>query len=53
MPSPSARKQHRMALQQLEYLYLDTGSFDATAFGLPFTGRLNDNVARVGVNYHF
>lgn len=38
---------------KLEYLYLDTGSFDSTVFGVPFTGRLNDNVVRVGVNYHF
>jgi outer membrane immunogenic protein len=38
---------------KLEYLYLDTGSFDSTVFGTPFTGRLNDNVVRVGVNYHF
>jgi outer membrane immunogenic protein len=38
---------------KLEYLYLDTGSFNSTVFGVPFTGRLNDNVARVGVNYHF
>ena len=38
---------------KLEYLYLDTGSFDKTVFGVPVSGRLNDNIARVGVNYHF
>ena len=38
---------------KLEYLYLDTGSFDSTVFGVPITGQLNDNVVRVGVNYHF
>jgi outer membrane immunogenic protein len=38
---------------KLEYLYIDTGSFDSTVAGVPFTGRLNDNIVRVGVNYHF
>ena len=38
---------------KLEYLYIDTGSFDTTVAGIPVTGELNNNVARVGVNYHF
>jgi len=38
---------------KVEYLYIDTGSTSVTLFGVPFTGRAKDNIARVGLNYHF
>jgi outer membrane immunogenic protein len=38
---------------KLEYLYIDTGNTDVTLFGTTFSGRLQDNVVRAGVNYHF
>lgn len=39
---------------RVEYLYVDTGNFDIAQVGPPFasvTGRLQDNLVRVGVNY--
>ena len=38
---------------KLEYLYIDTGNTTVTLFGAPSTGRARDNIARVGLNYHF
>ena len=38
---------------KLEYLYWDTGSTSATLFGIAYTGRARDSIARVGLNYHF
>lgn len=38
---------------KLEYLYMDTGNTNTTLFGIPITGRLQDNIVRVGANYHF
>jgi outer membrane immunogenic protein len=38
---------------KLEYLYLDSGDVNATLFGVPVAGRLKDNIARIGLNYHF
>jgi outer membrane immunogenic protein len=38
---------------KVEYLYWDTGSTSATLFGVPYTGRAKDSIARVGLNYHF
>lgn len=38
---------------KIEYLYLDTGNVNATLFGVPLSGKLNDNIVRAGVNYHF
>lgn len=39
---------------KLEYLYIDTGNVSATFFNvLPITGRVTDNIVRVGANYHF
>lgn len=36
-----------------EYLYMDTGDTDVTLFGVTFTGRAKNQIARIGVNYHF
>jgi outer membrane immunogenic protein len=36
-----------------EYLYMDTGNTNVTLFGTTFTGHARNNIARVGVNYHF
>ena len=36
-----------------EYLYMDTGDTDVTLFGVTFTGRAQNHIGRVGVNYHF
>jgi outer membrane immunogenic protein len=36
-----------------EYLYIDTGTTTVTLFGVPISGRAKDNIARLGVNYHF
>ena len=38
---------------KIEYLYIDTGHFNSALFGVPFSGRVTDNIVRVGVNYHF
>jgi len=38
---------------KFEYLYMDTGSYTAALFGVPFTSRLRDNILRLGFNYHF
>lgn len=39
---------------KLEYLYLDTGSFSTTFFGVvPGHFKLQDNIVRVGLNYRF
>lgn len=38
---------------KVEYLYMDTGDTDVTLFGVTFTGRAKNNIARVGINYHF
>jgi outer membrane immunogenic protein len=38
---------------KVEYLYWDTGSTSATLFGIAYTGRARDSIARVGLNYHF
>jgi outer membrane immunogenic protein len=36
-----------------EYLYIDSGTTDLTVAGVTVSGKLKDQVARVGVNYHF
>jgi outer membrane immunogenic protein len=39
---------------KLEYLYLDTGNTTVTVGGVgPVTGKFQDNIVRVGLNYHF
>jgi outer membrane immunogenic protein len=39
---------------KVEYLYLDTGSFNTTLFGVvPASAKIKDNVARFGINYRF
>lgn len=38
---------------KVEGLYLDTGKTTATLFGVTFTGRARDAIARGGINYHF
>jgi outer membrane immunogenic protein len=38
---------------KFEYLYIDTGNTTFTLFGLPISGRAKENIARVGLNYHF
>ena len=38
---------------KLEYLYMDTGDTSVTLFGNTFTGHAQNNILRVGVNYHF
>ena len=37
---------------KLEYLYLDTGNYNASLFGVPYTARTRDNILRIGFNYH-
>ena len=32
---------------------MDTGNTDVTLFSTTFTGHARNNIARVGVNYHF
>jgi outer membrane immunogenic protein len=37
---------------KVEYLFIDTGSFSTTYFGvIPITARLQDNIVRFGINY--
>jgi outer membrane immunogenic protein len=36
-----------------EYLYIDSGTTSLTVAGVTGSGKLKDNVARLGVNYHF
>jgi outer membrane immunogenic protein len=36
-----------------EYLYIDSGSTDLTVAGVTVSGKLKDQVARLGINYHF
>lgn len=36
-----------------EYLYIDAGTADLTLLGVTGSGKLKDQVARLGVNYHF
>jgi outer membrane immunogenic protein len=36
-----------------EYLYIDSGSTDLTIAGVTASGKLKDQIARIGVNYHF
>jgi outer membrane immunogenic protein len=38
---------------KLEYLYIDTGNTTFTLFGVPISGRAKENIARLGINYHF
>ena len=38
---------------KVEYLYMDTGTTSVTLFGVPFSGRAQDSIGRVGLNYHF
>jgi outer membrane immunogenic protein len=38
---------------KLEYLYIDTGKVTLSPFGMPITGRVKENVARAGFNYHY
>jgi outer membrane immunogenic protein len=38
---------------KLEYLYLDTGTVTLNPGGTPVTGKLRDQIARIGLNYHF
>jgi len=36
-----------------EYLYIDSGSTSLTIAGVTGSGKLKDQIARIGVNYHF
>lgn len=36
-----------------EYLYIDSGTTTLTVAGVTASGKLKDNIARLGVNYHF
>jgi outer membrane immunogenic protein len=36
-----------------EYLYIDSGTTDLTIAGVTVSGKLKDQIARIGVNYHF
>jgi outer membrane immunogenic protein len=36
-----------------EYLYIDSGTTDLTLLGTTGSGKLKDQVARLGINYHF
>jgi outer membrane immunogenic protein len=36
-----------------EYLYIDSGTTDLTVAGVTVSGKLKDQVARLGINYHF
>jgi outer membrane immunogenic protein len=36
-----------------EYLYIDSGTTSLTIAGLTASGKLKDNIARIGINYHF
>jgi outer membrane immunogenic protein len=36
-----------------EYLYIDSGTTDLTVAGVTASGKLKDQIARIGVNYHF
>ena len=38
---------------KVEYLYLDTGNVTLNPGGMTVTGKLRDQVARIGLNYHF
>jgi outer membrane immunogenic protein len=38
---------------KIEYLYIDTGNTSVTLLGLALNGRLQDQIGRFGVNYHF
>jgi len=38
---------------KVEYLYLDTGTVTLNPGGTPVTGKLRDQIARIGLNYHF
>jgi outer membrane immunogenic protein len=38
---------------KLEYLYVDTGTQSVTLFGVTNNARIRNNIARVGINYHF
>jgi outer membrane immunogenic protein len=38
---------------KVEYLYIDSGSTSLTVAGVTGSGKLKDNVGRLGVNYHF
>jgi outer membrane immunogenic protein len=45
---------NRQLSWKVEYLHLDTGTFNSTAFGVvPVNVRLTDDLGRVGLNYHF
>lgn len=36
-----------------EYLYIDSGTTTLTVAGVSASGKLKDNIARLGLNYHF
>lgn len=36
-----------------EYLYIDSGTTSLTVAGVTASGKLKDNIARLGLNYHF
>jgi outer membrane immunogenic protein len=36
-----------------EYLYIDSGTTSLTIAGLTASGKLKDQIGRVGINYHF
>ena len=38
---------------KLEYLYMDTGNYTSSLFGVPYNGRVRDHILRLGANYHF
>jgi outer membrane immunogenic protein len=38
---------------KVEYLYVDTGDKNVTLFGVTGNARAQDNIVRVGLNYHF
>jgi outer membrane immunogenic protein len=38
---------------KVEYLHIDTGSFNSNAAGVPLTWRVTDEIGRFGINYRF
>ena len=38
---------------KVEYLYIDTGNVNTVLFTIPVSGRLTDNIVRIGANYRF
>lgn len=38
---------------KLEYLYIDTGTFGASLYGVGFDTQVRNHIVRIGANYHF